>query len=751
MCFVPGPFLLDYLAKRGKLRVSKTEIVLLGSVVWNFVWVSGAYLVAILTSSIAIFYSLSLIIGASVVLLDLYETARRGPRLRLPSIDFDSVLALALIAVLGVIISIEIMAHTIYQEFDAIFYYLPLAKSIVLTGGLHFDPLHVTGLTTTMSPALPLMYGSVLFVSGSLSEFGMAVRIIPLMYVVLTSVAVYALTSEIFEDSKLALVSTICFLSLPVLMSMSLNFTLYLDMGFVFAATVSMYLLVRVLRYQGSDSFRWLALGVSFGLLMLIDDTAYFIVPSLFILAIMPRLRGLGRNSAALLGALVFTAIYTFFFVVDVLFPGTSSELGIVATQTTIFGTIVLAFLIFRRMGLDKLNAPSGRQILLLILPSATAVVFILRNLLEYRVVSFDLIWFNAAVSRAENLLIAQSSIKTPPSIVPSFRNLLEILFSYNAGFVLLLPLVLGIASLLISSKIQPEKRLVFFLFWLMLIDLWGWTFNFSYVSSELRWVYPFAPLLALLAAAGVGFVSRMWKLQNSMVIRVVFFESLALLYLWTGPLNISTGGMISLGYKFEYILSPTLESLSILCIFFIIAFIPIRFKNPDRPRDSRRIGKVIVIGGLLLLLVFPVYSFASPATANLQKTDAAAPAGWENNLSQVINYVNNNLPNNYTILVFYALHIAYFTDHPVIDLTSYFGVASILGLIGVNDSRATEALLNDGVHYLLIPSTGNSFYQYYISLSKDFTFLSPQSIATNPQLVLVSNFTDYQLYQIES
>ena len=741
MCFLPGPFLLDYLAKLGKLRVSKTETVLLGSVVWNFGWVSAAYIVAILTSSIGLFYWLSLGLGAAVILLDLYETARRRPRLRLPPIDFDHTLAFALIAVLGFLITVGIMAHSIYNEYDAIFYYLPLAKSIMLTGGLHFDPLHATGLTTTMTPALPLMYGSVLFFSGSLSEFGIAVRIIPLLCVTFTSLGVYALSSEIFEDSKLALVSTICFLSLPVLMSISLNYALYLDLGFAFVTTVSMYLVVRVLRYQGSDSFRWLALGASFGLLMLTKETAYFIVPSLFVLVIVPRLRGLGRNLAALLAALVFTATFTLFFVIDVLL---FSDLGIVATQTTVFATIVLAYLIFRRMELNKLNAPGDRQILLMILPSATAVLFILRNLLEYKVVSSELIWFNAAANRAANL-IAQAS--DPSFIMPSFQNLLQLLFSYNAGFVLLLPLVLGILSLLIAYKVQPEKRLVFFLFWLMLIELWAWVFDFSYVGNTLRWVYYFAPILALLAAAGVGFVARAWRRQDSMVIRLVFFESLVLLYLWTGPLKISTGGIVLVSTRFVNGVPPTLQSLSILSVFFLIAFIPIRLKNPDRSRDSRRIGRIIVIGALLLLLVFPVYSFASGAFAS--PTDAPPYSSWQNNLYQVINYTNHNLPDNYTIVVFGAKPIAYFTNHPVIDLTIYYGVVPMLGLIGMNDSRATNTLLNDGVHYLLIPSPGSSTYSYYLSLSRDFTFLSPQSLATNSRVILVSNFTDYQLYQI--
>lgn len=748
MCFLPGPFLLDYLVKLGKLRVSKTEVILLGSVVWNFGWVAAAYFVAILTSSMGTFYSLSLGVGAAVILLDLYDTARRGTRFRLPSIGFDNALALALIAVLGVLIATEMFAHTIYQEFDAIFYYLPLAKSIVLTGGLHFDPLHATGLTTTMPPALPLMYGSVLSFSGSLSDFGTAARIIPLFYFMLTSLGVYALSSEFFEDSKLALASAVCFLSLPVLMSISLNFTLYLDMASVFVATVSMYLVVVVVRHQGSDSFRWLALGATFGLMLLVKDTAYFIVPSLFILAIIPCLRGLGRSAAALLGALVFTGIFTFFFAINVLFPLGKSELAIVGTQTTTFATLVLAFLILRRMELDKVKAPSGRQILLLILPSALSAVYILRNILDYGVESFSLNMSNAVVHRAVD--IVDQASPSSASTAPGFKNLLEILFSYNAGFTFFLPLVIGLASLLIVYKAQPERYGFFFLFWLVLIDLWGWEFNFSYAGSMLRWVYPFAPLIALGAAAGVGFVSRRWKLQDSMVIRLVLFESLALLYLWTGPLKLSAGDIASIAYKFEYITPATLQSLAILSVLFLVAFIPIHFVDSRRLRDTRKVGRIIVVGALLLLLVFPVYSFAAPAIANSQETSAAVPAkAWQNHLPEVLSFVNDDLPDNYTILAFYALPIAYFTNHPVIDLCTYYGVASLLGLVGVNESTAMRALLDDGVHYLLMPLPGNTYYSYYISLTRDFTFLSPSSLVTNPMLLPVSNFTDYQLYQV--
>ncbi|MGA2877154.1 MAG: hypothetical protein ABSE82_16685, partial [Nitrososphaerales archaeon] len=132
--------------------------------------------------------------------------------------------------------------------------------------------------------------------------------------------------------------------------------------------------------------------------------------------------------------------------------------------------------------------------------------------------------------------------------------------------------------------------------------------------------------------------------------------------------------------------------------------------------------------------------------------TDDSVPfTGWENNLAQVLNYTNQNLPNNYAFIAFSALPLGYFTNHPVIDMTTYFGVASELDLIGTNNTRSMEILLSQGVHYMLIPSSGNSVYQYYTTLSKNFKFLSPHSIESNPQLVLISNFTDYQLYQIDS
>jgi hypothetical protein len=743
MCFLPGPFLLDYLAKLGKIRISNTERVLLGCVVWNFGWVSAAYIVAILTSSIGAFYWLSLGIGAAIILLDVYETARCRPRVRLPHFDFDYALAFALIGVLGALIAIEIMAHTIYSEYDPLFYYLPLTKSIVLTGGLRFDPLHATGLTTTMPPALPLMYGSVLFFSGSLSEFDAAVRIIPLLYIILTSLGVHALSSEIFEDSNLALASTICFLSLPVLMSMALNYTLYLDLGLVFVTTVAMYLVVRVGGHQDNDSFRWLVLGASFGLVMLVKDTAYFIVPSMFILVTMPRLWGLGRNKAALLVAFVFTGTYTFFFVIDVLFL---SEFGIVVAQTTILGVSVLAFLILRRTELSRLHAPSRRQVLLLISPSASAVVFFFRNLLEYRVVSFDLIWFNTAALHA-NQLITQAV--NPSIVAPNFQNLLEIFVSYDAGFTLILPLVLGILGLLVAHKTHPEKWLIFLLFWLMLIALWGWVFSFSYIGNALRWVYEFAPILALLAAAGMGFVSRAWRFHNSIVIRLVLFESLALLYLWTGPLNIGASGIISLSGRFEFISPTTLQSLLVLSVFFVIAFIPIRFVNSNRSRGSGRVGRCIVTGAFLLLLVFPVYSFASETLGSAQTTAASPAPGWENNLSEVISYVNANLKDNYTIMTFYAMPIAYFTNHSIVEMWSWYGVASVLGLVGVNESTALGALVRDGIRYLLIPTPANSQYQYYLHLADNFTFLNPQALSTNPELTLLASFQDYQLYRV--
>jgi hypothetical protein len=134
-----------------------------------------------------------------------------------------------------------------------------------------------------------------------------------------------------------------------------------------------------------------------------------------------------------------------------------------------------------------------------------------------------------------------------------------------------------------------------------------------------------------------------------------------------------------------------------------------------------------------------------------VSKSDDTAPIGWENGLSDVINYTNSDLSNNYTFLAFYALPIAYFTDHPVIDLTSSYGVAAVYGLIGMTNSMAASRLLESGVHYLLIPSPGNDNYAYYLSISRNFTFLSPQSLAENSSFVRIAVFARYNLYLIKT
>ena len=67
-----------------------------------------------------------------------------------------------------------------------------MAKAIVQTSGLTYNPFYLSQIAMTYPPTLPLMYAFQLFFTGDIH-----VRFIPLGYFVLTNLVIYKLANKL--------------------------------------------------------------------------------------------------------------------------------------------------------------------------------------------------------------------------------------------------------------------------------------------------------------------------------------------------------------------------------------------------------------------------------------------------------------------------------------------------------------------------------------------------------------------------
>lgn len=163
---------------------------------------------------------------------------------------------------------------------------------------------------------------------------------------------------------------------------------------------------------------------------------------------------------------------------------------------------------------------------------------------------------------------------------------------------------------------------------------------------------------------------------------------------------------------------------------------------------------KEIVTVAVVAILIFAFFEYAASPTiegglANLSSNENAVQAPWENHLTEVIDYFNTYVQDNYTIITAYALHLAYFTGHPVIEMFYYDGEMDIIKLNETVTNDYVGLLTAQDVHYLLLPKPSNSMYANYLTLSKELPILNINFISSQPGVILLRNFTDFLLYRL--
>jgi len=387
LAFIPGCMLLYLFVSKHKIKLSPMEIIVLGSVIWNYVLTSFGYMVGILSKLDREFFATYTAVS---LLLSVYCGYRLLVRAREVfacalvdnrslrthfKISSDKVVLLVSVIPLLAIVFALVISHSVFIEFDAIFTYFPSAKSIVTSGGLQYNYFKLSGLATTDSPAMPIMYAWLMFLDGTGLNFDLGIRVLPFIYVLLTALVIYLISREILEDSNVATIAMLCFLSLPVTLSIVSNFSLYLDIPFVFLLYLAMFVLLKI--YRGHNGcYWWFMLGLVISSMLLEKDVAYLLFPSLLILiliSLLPRFSKTLLVMSAIVSSLVFAAAYNLLFILDILSHPANLLLGFIFRQIPIIVVcVVFSLFLFGALRNSIFRAPklSLRCMSVLLLPS---------------------------------------------------------------------------------------------------------------------------------------------------------------------------------------------------------------------------------------------------------------------------------------------------------------------------------------------------------------------------------------------
>lgn len=578
--YAPGYFVVRKLTKKS---LSNLETIVIGFAVWEYVIVTGGYVIAIVSNFTVAFLELITYAGAAVMVLGLIDFARTTSMHHLGGLERKLIrvltkpsylLGLCLAVVLSLFISVLILAHSIYYEFDAIFIYLPLAKSIVLTGGLHFDVLRLNGIVAADSPALPLLYAWFVVFYPANTTFDLMVRTLPLFTLFMTALLTYLITKRLTSSTETGFIGLIGFLSTPVVLAVASNYSLYLDISFAFFLLLVTYMLMCLPDHK-SNSFWLFGLGAAATLMLLTKDLGFLVIPGFIALVLsvaLPRAGRFWRGLELAVVALIFGASYDAFFVIDVMQAKVSLQTLVIIQVPVLIGSVAFAIAIayFSKRSTFGID---GMSLVQLALVASPAILYIARNLLVFQALSYTLP-LSALAKQAENVL-SFSAGPLPTNLVTLLRW--DTLFwALGLGAVFVIPLAIGITFILgrfHATRDWPHLTVITVL--LALLTTWSWTFYLGYAGSLQRVLLYFAPLIGVFVAVGVDAYSKGIGSRSSTLLRFLLFDTLAMAYLWLDVFGFSNLSILGITIELSGLGGATLAEMAVFTAIFFIAFFP--------------------------------------------------------------------------------------------------------------------------------------------------------------------------------
>jgi hypothetical protein len=746
LLILPGIVIVSLLLKKINYSLPIIEVLLSGSIVWIYLFISVTTLLAIF-STVTLSFSIFFYVGLAICLIGfpliVIRFLKRREKQVIAFNAQDVALTVFLFALIVILSIFSLTQGTLFTEYDAVKVYLPLAKSIVSTGGLHYDAYQVNGLTTTAPPAIPLIFAYIMSQTGEANLSGL-----PILFLILTVTAVFLLTKELFSK-KVAFISAIIFFSLPVVSGVFITFNLYLDLAFVFFITSSLFFLVKALK--SSPKYYVLA-GTSISLCFLTSSISVFITPILVLIAMLTT--PIARNKIApVLSGILFGATFTLLFIWDYMSAPTMKSLF---REVLVIIFSLLIFILVRRSALKETahNKFNFKYILLGLLTFIPAIAFIARNIVVFGAITKDWIPWNSAYMKAYLSLNRVELAAPAPLNILSYLRFDYLFTTFLLSALFIAPMIIGLFALWRTPKKSSITLAIILLSGFAL--LWSWQFNCSFQGAELRRLYYFAPLFAVIIAFGISVMEKYTE-KHYFIERFLIYDSLVFAYFL---FRINSRGLPLLSSAYYTIglanLFDILFCASLFIVFFCLNINPL-FAN--KPKSWGRLnGKLIrsskhalslTLVLSLIILIIPVGSILSTSTAKETYEKNIAP-NYENGILNVANYYNTNITDNYITVTFYGFELAWYANRTVLDFTKPEEVAAINpALESTNNSEIINFLLEHNVRYFLLPKEGHSHFGLYERYSKYFQLF--QIINEEPNFKVVQDFPKMTLYKLLS
>lgn len=781
---ISGYTIGNIVCKVRKVHSNFTKDLVYGNVALNFIFILGFIIFGVLTFTVNEYFTVFMYIIVGLTILGAYflakklllyvtnrdmfnshlnksgkVTARNKNLLFIVDTNKNIfiIFGIALIATILAFHAVIIYYHTIYSEYDSLYLFLPISKSILLGNGLNHDFYFGSDVNMRFPPFVQAVNAWLLH-----SFEHSSIRMFPIYYVFFATLLVYSFarnvlikTSNKGDASFFALISSSAFLITPAILVISSRFSLQQDIPFIFFLTASFYFLSEIMRYDKPAKVNLLMLSSSLALMILTREIGLLIAIAIFF--ILPAIKYTEGNLKlrflfTVLSLLPFYFYYLFFYSSD---PINSGLIIVILSNLAIF---YIATKIKNQNKFSSLVKPVNN--FKYITPLFVPVIFIATNLIIFNGVYPD-ITFSDKFYEIINLQLDIFANQNDDHVefidrIEGFPRL-DILFLATAigGIFIILKLV-GLGKIVYQLKSNFQYSLIIILMIFLLIA-WASLLQSGFKTSNIRHVAYFVPLLTLLLVVGMKTdreSSAYWKIFCYSVI--VF----ATYYFLSYSLHPLVNNSKFEGFTIDPFRNPIMTSTDLA--FGIILALPLlliaikkvkRFQNRKENFKALKFPFAVIVAALSILLAFQTYAltFSEIAIIIPQMQDHLPSPGWENNVFEVVNYLSASEKGN--VLAVRAPAIPFFTNRTSFDLYYPQSFAySIYDIISNNNSTSfKQSLTENGIRYIVIPNEKSSLFYMVENLMKKTRFVQSISADNDFQKIELGNFNIYKYSPISA
>lgn len=754
LLFLPGSALLYVISQKKELSLSKLEMLLAGSILWNYILVTSSLILGVFASTTTVLFWPLNLIGGLLLMWFIWIIFRKKPRFgNFLILKVDWVWILPFMLLLPLLLGITLY-HPLFYEWDAVSIYLPTGKSIATTGEL-FNHYWNSYYPVSQSMLSAIIYAWSYNVIGDIPD------ILPFFYILLMAISVFCISRRTGQSRLAALTATLTVLSIPSIVRYLAVDSLYADLPFVFYTSVGILFALKFVQEKSSIALLFVSIAICLAAL----SKAIGLIFLSLLLAILVMHSVAQRNSIrSLLYVLVANIIFIFFLAWNFIFYPSESPAYFAKTVGPTIPITILAILLFiyglRYSFHGNFNRPKTLDWLSFILPVVPLGILTLWDALIH---GFVFGWGPGLKEGLDLFALVRSPEASIFSLRPQIADVVgliswyPIFLSLALGAPFILPLILG---LLENARKVNSATFIILSWFTILIAVWTLFFLNKFEYGEYRRLLYFAPIVSVFVGEGVHSLCNRYGLnEKHMWYGFVAYNSFVWVYTWNYYFK---GDLIDniISLKNIGAIPDTLTYNTYIFVFVaILAFVWVTKRVQICVLKVRKINPSIILLAVLLLsqialaqsVIIPFFQYVVKTSWDPKHYNVVQDYRWGEGIFEAVDFYRENIKDSYVTLGFRIYYLALYANRSIIDLSTPSSYQTIAHILKTNDtSRIIELLYDSGIRYFLLPKPSAALaYEVFSSAKNHFQVI--RMIEEHECFVLLAEFSNFRLYKLRS